>query len=97
MGWPKGKPRKPKPEPDDDLRYEVAILKAALKQLIRENREWRIANEKAIRVLSDRANSSLAFEPGNGGPLHGMRPASGSNILQADGASLASNKRPGAA
>ena len=56
----------------DDLQYEVAILKAAVKQLIRESRDWRIKNEKAIDVLTDRCQRHLlaGYDNGDGADVH---------------------------
>ena len=96
MGRRKGSVNKPK-NSIEDLQYEVAILKAAVKQLIRESRDWRTKNEKIMDILTDRCQRHLLAGYDNGGTLHGMRPASGSNLLQTDGASMASNQRPGAA
>jgi hypothetical protein len=81
----------------DDLQYEVAILKAAVKQLIRESRDWRIKSEKIMDVLTDRCQRHLLAGYDNGGSVHGVRPASGSDLLQADRPGVASNQRPGAA
>jgi hypothetical protein len=86
------------PNAIDDLKYELMILKAALKQLIRENREWRIRNEKVIDLLTDRIQRrTLEFQPGNGSSVHGLRPAGGGDELQADRPGVASVNRSGAA
>ena len=53
----------------DDLQYEVTILKAALKQLIRESRDWRIKSEKVLDVLTDRCQRHLLTGYDNGGKL----------------------------
>jgi hypothetical protein len=68
MGRRKGSVNKPK-NSIEDLQYEVAILKAAVKQLIRESRDWRIKNEKAIDVLTDRCQRHLLASYDNGGKL----------------------------
>ena len=55
--------------PVGDLRYEVTILKAALKQLIRESWDWRIKSEKILDVLTDRVQRDLLTGYDNGGKL----------------------------
>jgi hypothetical protein len=91
---PKGSKNKPVGAVDD-LQYEVAILKAALKQLIRESRDWRIKSEKVIDVLTDRCQRHLLSGYDNGGPLSRVRPASGSDVLQANRTGVAANQRTG--
>jgi hypothetical protein len=84
------------PNAIDDLKYEVMILKAALKQLIRENREWRTRNEKVIDILTDRCQRHLLAGYDNGGAVHGVRPAGGSDALQADRPGVVAVNRSGA-
>ena len=68
MGRRKGSVNKPK-NSIEDLQYEVAILKAAVKQLIRESRDWRTKNEKIMDILTDRCQRHLLAGYDNGGKL----------------------------
>jgi regulator of replication initiation timing len=64
MGRTKGSKNKQKKEvllqdPIEDLKYEVEILKAALKEFIREQKQWRLNNEKIRALASGGDGSSL--------------------------------------
>lgn len=84
MGWPKGRPRGKKKKPivstptineTDDLKTEIEVLKAALKQLIRENKSWRLKVDEAIKLLNLRVDCpSLDVKSGDSGAIRGLRP-----------------------
>ena len=78
MGRTKGSKNKSKPltpgvNQIEDLRCEVQILKAALKTLIRESRDWRIKSEKILDVLTDRCQRHLLAGYDNGGSIPDLR------------------------
>lgn len=77
MGRTKGSKNKQKKEvllqdPIEDLKYEVEILKAALKEFIREQKQWRLNNEKIRNLVSDGNGSSLNGVSAGAGGVPGL-------------------------